>query len=109
MGGFGLYTRFAPLPVWRAWDVFGQANGAATVELLRQRLGGNTRDRVAMELDRLIECIAVTQPVFFARTIGVRIPDDFSPSIMRGKAYDLTHGEGLRIWTKCLERAAHRR
>ena len=108
IGGFGLYTRFAALPVWRAWDVFGQANGAATLDMLRQRLGRNTRDRVAMELDRLIGCIAVTQPVFLPSTDWVRTPDDFAPSIMRGKTYDLTRGEGLRIWTECLERAARR-
>ena len=29
IGGFGLFARFAPLPVWRAWDVFGQANGTS--------------------------------------------------------------------------------
>lgn len=27
IGGFGLFARFDALPVWRAWDVFGQANG----------------------------------------------------------------------------------
>lgn len=27
IGGFGLFAGFAPLPIWRAWDVFGQANG----------------------------------------------------------------------------------
>ena len=59
-----------------------------------------------MELDRLIGCIAVTQPVFFTPDEWVRVPDDFAPSIMRGKTYDLSHGEGLRIWTECLERAA---
>ena len=107
IGGFGLYSAFAPLPVWRAWDVFGQANGAPTLDRLRERLGSNTRDKVAMELDRLIGCIAVTQPVFFTPDEWVRVPDDFAPSIMRGKTYDLTHGEGLRIWTECLERAAH--
>jgi putative restriction endonuclease len=107
IGGFGLYSRFAALPVWRAWDVFGQANGAATVEELRRRLGSNTGARNAVDVDRLIGCIAVTQPVFFTPDEWVRVPDDFSPSIMRGKYYDLTQGEGLRLWTDCLERAAH--
>lgn len=108
IGGFGLFARFAALPLWRAWDVFGQSNGAATIDALRISLGRNTGDRVAMELDRTVGCIAITQPVFFAPDEWVRMPDDFSPSIMRGKAYDLTRGEGLRIWTECLERAAHR-
>jgi putative restriction endonuclease len=27
IGGFGLFARYAALPVWRAWEVFGPANG----------------------------------------------------------------------------------
>ena len=27
IGGFGLFARAERLPVWQAWDVFGQANG----------------------------------------------------------------------------------
>lgn len=84
-----------------------QANGAATLDKLRQSLGRNARDRMAIELDRVIGCVAITQPVFFAPDEWVRVPDDFSPSIMRGKTYDLTEGEGLQMWTACLEQAAH--
>jgi putative restriction endonuclease len=30
IGGFGLFARDARLPVWRAWEVFGEANGSLT-------------------------------------------------------------------------------
>ena len=35
IGGFGQFARFARLPLWMAWDVFGEGNGAATTEELR--------------------------------------------------------------------------
>lgn len=38
IGGFGLFAQFARLPVWRAWDVFGQANGTSDEYDLLARL-----------------------------------------------------------------------
>src|SRR3954463_12362309 len=68
IGGMGIFAGFSRLPVWRAWDVFRQANGTADEwELLArlQRLGGSGKP--GRSLDRVIGCIAVTQPVFFPR------------------------------------------
>ena len=39
IGGFGLFTRFAALPVWHTWDVFGQANGTRDEYELLERVG----------------------------------------------------------------------
>ncbi len=108
IGGFGLFARSAVLPLWQAWDVFGAANGTADVHELVGSLGRYSGTSTPMSMDRLIGCIAITQPVFFAPDDWVAAPSDWTPSIMRGKTYDLTRGEGLRIWTECLERAAHR-
>lgn len=44
----------------------------------------------------------------FAPDDWVAPPADWSPSIMRGNRYDLTTGEGARIWRECVERAAAR-
>ena len=38
IGGFGLFARFVALPVWHAWDVFGQANGTRDEHELLERL-----------------------------------------------------------------------
>ena len=38
IGGFGLFARADRLPVWRAWDVFGQANGTRDEHELLLRL-----------------------------------------------------------------------
>lgn len=106
IGGFGIFAQFAQLPVWRAWDIFGQANGAVGQDDFAHRLhrlGGRGRSE---SLDRLITCIAITQPVFFDPDSWVDAPSDWSQNIVTGSSYDLDRGEGLRIWTDCLERAA---
>jgi putative restriction endonuclease len=109
IGGFGLFARFARLPVWRAWDVFGLANGTADeYELLErvQRLAADSG--VIHGLDRVIGCCAVAQPVFFAPDEWVPTPADWSVNIVSGRTYDLSRGEGLLLWQACLERAASR-
>jgi len=47
----------------------------------------------------------VESPVFFAQPLWVREPRGWKPNIVRGRYEDLTAGEGLRIFTECLERA----
>jgi putative restriction endonuclease len=58
--------------------------------------------------DFWIGCILANQPVFFEDGDWVRMPNDFAASVVQGKGYDLTHGEGERIWMECLARAADR-
>lgn len=106
IGGFGLFARFAPLPVWRAWDIFGQANGTADEHELLNRLGRLSAARTPMSMDRVIGCIAITQPVLFTPDDWIAAPTDWARNIVSGRGYDLTAGEGLRVWTQCLELAA---
>ncbi len=107
IGGFGMFTRAAVLPVWEAWDVFGLANGAADVgELLERlsRLTGSPSRRVTV--DDWIGCLAINEPVFFAPDEWVPAPADWRREIVSGKGYDLTTGEGRLLYERCLERAA---
>ncbi len=109
IGGFGLVARAQRLPVWRAWDVFGQANGTRDEHdlLMRlDRLGGG--DRLRLGRNRTIGCVAINEPVFFAPDEWVRIPSNWAPNIVSGRTEDLTRGEGLRMWMECLERASAR-
>lgn len=109
IGGFGLFARAERLPVWRAWDVFGQANGTRDEHdlLVRlERLAGG--ERQGLGRNRMIGCIAITEPVFFAPDEWVAVPSDWSRNIVSGRTEDLSRGDGLRMWTECLERAAAR-
>ena len=110
IGGFGLFTRADRLPVWRAWDVFGLANGTRDEHELLLRLDRlGARDDQRLGRNRMIGCIAITEPVFFSPDEWVAAPSDWSRNIVSGRTEDLSRGDGLRMWMECLERAAAKR
>jgi putative restriction endonuclease len=57
------------------------------------------------KLDFSIGCILIHQPVFFEEHDWVRLPSDWASNIVGGKTYDLTTGEGERMWLECLARS----
>lgn len=63
IGGFGLFARYASLPVWRAWEVFGHANGTQDEPELLARLAKLARRPVGRS--DAIGCVAVTDCVLF--------------------------------------------
>jgi hypothetical protein len=86
IGGFGLFARFQTLPVWQAWDVFGQANGTADVHELLTRLDRlSASTGVRRHLTNPIGCIAVTEPVFFPPDEWVAAPTDWERSIVQAR------------------------
>lgn len=109
IGGFGYFAHYSSLPVSMAWTIYGAANGAPTFASMRDRLL-RIRNRFDMETnpkqDFWIGCILVNQPVFFEEKDWVRVPSDWASNIVQGKSYDLSQGEGERIWFECLARAA---
>lgn len=110
IGGFGTFVHFSQLPSAVAWDVYGPANGAASYDELRARLVQlRSRNDIAMTGRELhIGCILLTQPVFFDEDEWVTTPNNWRRNVPPGLAYDLTEGEGRRVWLECLERAAKR-
>ena len=92
--GFGYFARYTRLPVWLAWDCFEFANGFASLADMQARLGTER-----------IGCILIVQPTFFAPGDWIDQPRDWLGPIQSDKRYDLTSGEGRRIWESCLDRA----
>ncbi|MCW2953217.1 MAG: restriction endonuclease-like protein [Conexibacter sp.] len=107
IAGFGLFARFAAMPLWRAWELFGQANGTIDRAAFSQRLGSLSFSGPT-GFDRLIGCIAVTETVFFSPDEWVAQPSGWKANTVQGAGYDLGRGEGARVWAQCLERAAAR-
>ena len=107
IGGFGLVSGFAKLPEWLAWECFGEGNGAATFAEMQDRLNSiREQNRIAAGRDlKQIGCIILASAVFFPKELWVRQPSDWGRQNLRYKNYDLTQGEGLRIWRECQERA----
>lgn len=106
IGGFGLSARYATLPVWRAWEVFGQANGVEDEDALLLRLARLARRPV--DISDRVGCIAVAECVFFDRDDCVDVPDSFRPQNVSGSLIDLESGSGRRLMRACLERAIAR-
>jgi putative restriction endonuclease len=103
IGGFGLYACYAALPVWRAWEVFGAANGVRDQQALVDRLGRLARRPVTQT--SVIGCIALTECTFFEADALVDVPSTFNPQNLSGSVVDLEQPEGRRLWAACLERA----
>jgi putative restriction endonuclease len=104
IGGFGLFARYASLPVWRAWEVFGQTNGVETEAALLERLGRLARRPV--RLSDSIGCVAVTDCVFFSPDEWLDVPASFNPQNLSGSVLDLEGADGRRLWSACLDRAS---
>jgi putative restriction endonuclease len=105
IAGFGYFASFSVLPDWLAWDTFGEANGVASLEELRSRLL-RIREGASIEADPQgrIGCSLIAEAVFFPRDQWVTCPSDWKPRTQTGSTYDLSSGEGLRVWNECRAR-----
>lgn len=105
--GFGFFARWSKLPDWLAWDCFGTANGCDSLAEMRDRIGV-IRERIGYreaEAPRNIGCILVVRPTFFPPDRWVPQPRDWPVRTQSSKRYDLSKGEGARVWRQCLEHA----
>ena len=108
IGGFGYVASFSRLPEWLAWECFEEGNGARSFEDLKARLDAireRNELRGAGGLSQ-IGCIVLVQAVFFPPEQWIPQPTDWAARNLRYKRYDLTTGEGARIWRECQERAS---
>ena len=108
IAGFGYYAKWSSLPDWLAWETFGEGNGCESLEEMQLRISGIRRRirYVAASSEANIGCVLIVQPTFFARDEWISQPVDWRDRTVSTQEYDLTAGEGLRIWEQCLERAA---
>lgn len=106
IAGFGHFARYSRLPMSLAWDLFREKNGAADLHTMRRLIDRYHRAEAgASRMDYEIGCIMVTAPIFFDEAEWIPQPADWSRNIVAGTGYDLTRGEGRRIWHECLLRA----
>lgn len=109
IGGFGSFQSYSVLPVWLAWETFGLGNGVDDLAELEERLRAiRARNRMDPRAELRIGCILLVDPVIFEPDEWVRLPSDWRMRTVSGKTYDLTAGEGARVWRDCLDRVALR-
>lgn len=105
--GFAYFAQYSRLPDWLAWETFETGNGCASFEEMRERIR-EIRSRIRYNDVRgsdQIGCIQLVQPIFFPSAAWVPQPSDWHVRTQRYVKYDLSAGEGLRVWAACLEAA----
>jgi len=103
--GFGFFVRSSILPAWLAWDSFGEMNGAPDFDSMIVRIEKLRRSSMKDPHGKNnIGCIMISTPVFFERDDWIQHPSDWAKNIVQGSTYDLSRGEGKRIFEECLTR-----
>ena len=109
--GFAWFAQYSVLPDWLAWETFGAGNGCASFDEMRERIGG-IRERIRYDESTgsdNVGCIQLVSPVFFPREAWIPQPTDWHPRTQTPVKYDLTTGEGRRVWDSCIDTAAQLR
>lgn len=105
--GFAYFAQYSRLPDWLAWETFGVGNGCESFEEMRGRIRA-IRSRIRYDESTgsdAIGCIQLVQPVFLPKEAWVPQPADWRVRTQRYARYDLAAGEGLRVWSACLDAA----
>lgn len=108
IGGFGFLGPISSVPLSLAWEAFGEKNGVANLEAMIRRIHSYRPDRrlsEARQLDVPVGCRTILSPVFFPPELWIEQPRDWAKNIVTTKNYDLTVGEGARVWRACLANA----
>lgn len=104
IGGFGVLSQSTNMPLSLAWEAFGKKNGARTFEEMRNRIL-RYRGTARHELDPIIGCRVVVQPVFLPAQLWIPQPESWAREIVVGKTYDTDTAEGRQLWEKVMAAA----
>lgn len=95
--GGGFLSRAVKLSLSEAWDIFGQANGAESLEEMRAAIGKYRSLPLKSAEDPEITCVLLRDVFFVPPDAGLPRPPDFARNIVFGKAYDLSTPSGSVI------------
>lgn len=102
IAGFGSFARHERgVRSSLAWSAFGIKNGAPDLVTMRRRIEKYRGSSAPADRDPQVGCLMIAQPVFLPRASWIPQPADWKPNIVQGKGYDVTVGEGLRIYEAC--------
>jgi len=93
--GGAYFVRHTTFPLDLAWEVFKEANGTESIDVLRRKISSRRGDD---ERNPTIGCTVLTQPFYFKDEEFVPAPSDWGRSIVTGKRYDAQSGEGAELW-----------
>ena len=98
IAGGGIFTHEAFMSCRMAWDVFGEANGAASFDELRSIIDGNREANTVEQKDFEIRCLILSQPFFLPEDKWISPPKSWSRHTQRYKKYSTKQSDGLGLW-----------
>jgi len=96
--GGGFFAHSSLLPTSLAWEVFGEGNGAVTLQALRRRIQRYRRQPAKRGEDYDVGSIILERPFYFDEADWLEPPRDFAKSIVQGKVYDTATSTGRLLW-----------
>ena len=86
IAGGGYFVRYTRLPLITAWEVFGEQNGASSLQDFLALIRGNRQTPVS--LDTEIGCTVLTDVFFLPSASWIPAAGLFASNIMVGRTYD---------------------
>ena len=102
--GGGFFVRYSILPLFLAWDAFGEKNGAYSLEELNKSIKRYRSNANIPDYNYNIGCIILNKPFFFEESDWIPVPRDWAPNIVQGKTYDTDTEIGHQLYQQVTER-----
>lgn len=97
--GGGVFAYANVLPCSLAWEAFGEANGADSLQEMRNRISRYLRNVDPHEpSDFKIGCRILTQPFFLEESEYIEVPPTWSPNIVSLKKFSTGESDGRALW-----------
>ncbi|MET8119917.1 HNH endonuclease [Micromonospora sp. NPDC005189] len=87
--GGGFFSGFTQLRISEAWELFGEANGTASIAEMRRSVGRYRKQAIGPGEDPVIGCIFVRDVTFFHDGSTADPPPGFASNVVQGKTYNL--------------------
>jgi putative restriction endonuclease len=101
--GGGFFSGFAALRVSEAWAMFGAANGAGSLERMRERIAHYRREPIGPHDDPEIGCVFIRDVTFFPDEMAQDPPPGFALNIVQGKGYDMADSHVERYFADLMQ------
>lgn len=102
--GGGFFLKFSILPSSLAWDAFGAANGARSLQQLQERVYKYRKTNRFEDPDPSIGCIILSSPFYFDQADWIPVPADWNKNIVQGKTYDTSEFLGRKLYEQIQEK-----
>jgi Predicted restriction endonuclease len=96
--GGGIFLKFSILPSSLAWEAFGIANGARSLNELNNRVYKYKKTNRLSDPDPQIGCIILSMPFYFDEDDWIPVPGNWSRNIVQGKTYDTSDYYGMLLY-----------